>query len=677
MRCTAFVFGALLCVGCASVPKGRYGVESVKLSGVDQLSEEALQACLATREREANHLRLGLGSSSCGDPPFDEDAPDVKVFSWPWDEWPVFDSAIFDVDQRRIERWYQARGYYDAKVVNTWLDADGEPVSIGDQCTTDSCELDVHVMIEEGKPVYVARVIVEMPPELDPALKKRLLDSPELTVGWRFDEAIYESDKERLSEMLKEKAFAKAIVDGVVELDRHKRVATVRYRLKPGPACVIGSVRVEGEGELDAAVIQEVAGLKPGVPFQQSALTDAELAVFALGALSTVHVEMVPRADREDIVDLVIRVTPGRASHWRLGIGVMSGSLQRATSDETFSVPQWDVHLKAAYRDDNFLGGLRRFNLEERPRLIFLREFPELPDDGPRLGNTIIAGFEQPSFIEHRTVLFIDAQWDIGPDAFYGYFRHDIGTKIGLRRAFFAQKLIAEASIGHDLYEIIETPPPTASSYRLPFFEQQLTLDLRNDAVRPSKGLYVSTAVQEAVQLGYGSWDYVRVTPEVRGYLKLPLRIVLAQKFALGWLFILDSDPALDPVSEEVGPQTYRLRGGGANSNRGFGPGELGVGIDGGTRRWESSTEARLPLSADFTLALFFDMGDVSRGKRIRFEHVNASTGFGLRYHLSFATIRLDAGWQIPGWQRVGGNDAPVKVEVLPSALHLTLGEAF
>ncbi|HEX7479567.1 MAG TPA: hypothetical protein VF331_17310, partial [Polyangiales bacterium] len=46
---------------------------------------------------------------------------------------------------------------------------------------------------------------------------------------------------------------------------------------------------------------------------------------------------------------------------------------------ETQSVPEWDAHLRFAYHDDDFLGGMRKLRLEDRPRLILLRDFPQVP----------------------------------------------------------------------------------------------------------------------------------------------------------------------------------------------------------------------------------------------------------------------------------------------------------
>jgi hypothetical protein len=309
-----------------------------------------------------------------------------------------------------------------------------------------------------------------------------------------------------------------------------------------------------------------------------------------------------------------------------------------------------------------------------------LDDFPGVPNRGPVPGNTVSLRFEQPRFPERRTVTFLDNQWDYGPDPYFGFFRHDLATRVGVQRAFFRRRLKIELAVQHDLFEITDTDEEvvdTVSSYRLPFAEQQIIVDLRNDDRRPSRGLYFQNVLQEAVQLDYGSWNYFRWLPELRGYQKLFWGLVLAERAAFGAIFIRDSDPELDPTSRLLGPQNYRLRGGGATSNRGFGAGELGDGIDGGQRRWEASIELRVPLGGDLGIALFFDTGDVSRTREFRLDHWNASTGLGLRYYTGFAPIRLDAGWRIPGLQRLQGPEPDVALEPLPSAVHLTHGEAF
>lgn len=701
---------------CASLPNNQYGVEAIRFRGVEQMSSQSLESCLATQERERVSVRLGLGGTSCGKPPFDEETPELSLWSWPWSTWPVFDPAIFEVDRKRILRWFQARGFYQTKVVGVRYTVDGNAIEPPEQCKGDDCELEIEVEIDEGEPVMVRSVVVAGDNGLDRQARIDLRKTPRVEPGQRFDEVDYEEDKQRLVNLLQEQGFAQAKVTGKIEIDRNERLARITYQLDPGPWSTFGEMRVEGNAHVDPRSIIEVAGIKPGTAFKPSVLSDAERAVHALGLFSSVRIETRPRPD-SGVVDLVVKVGLGRLERWRFGLGMLSGTMQRGTSDETFSVPEWDVHLRASYSNEDFLGGMRKLKLEERPRVIFLDQFPFVPDVGPQLGNTLSASFEQPRFIEARTVFFVSGQWDYGPAPFLTrcarpadmmadmamadmsmadmpmdaaeciVFRHDLQTKVGVRRKFFGQRLSVQLAVAHDLYEIRGTPPQDVSDYRLPYLEQQVRIDLRNDAQRPSRGVYIDNTIQEAIRInGYGSWNYIRWLPEIRGYQRLFWRIVLAERFGFGALFIDEesSDQSLDPTSLSVGPESYRLRGGGANSNRGFSAGKLGVGTDGGTRRWEATVELRIPLGESVGLTLFFDAGDVNKAPDVRWDRLNAATGLGLRYYTPFAPIRFDAGWRIPGLQSLSGAPRPMddatedpQLKPMPSAMHLTIGEAF
>jgi translocation and assembly module TamA len=380
------------------------------------------------------------------------------------------------------------------------------------------------------------------------------------------------------------------------------------------------------------------------------------------------------------VVDLTAVVQRARVVSWQAGFGILSGSMTRVTSDETYSVPQWDLHVSGSYENKNFLGGLRQLHLEDRPALIFTDNFPGVPAGGPRVGNVLSARFTQPGFVEARTKFIGTAAWDLGPDPFRGFFRNDIALKLGVERSFLNNLFTARVAVEHDIYAVMKprSAPADVTSYKLPFLEQQLVIDARDRPERPRLGAYVALTTQEAFRLGgYGSWNYVRAMPDLRAYVPLFFDVVLAARFMLGALFVSSASPNLPADAALLGPEVYRLRGGGANGNRGFAPGELGDGIDGGTRRWESSLEARVPLSENVGVVLFGDVGDVHRETSFRFSHLNTALGFGLRYFSVLGALRFDAGWRVPGWQVVGEPQPALKVGVLPSAAHLTIGEAF
>ncbi|QQR90116.1 MAG: BamA/TamA family outer membrane protein [Myxococcales bacterium] len=209
---------------------------------------------------------------------------------------------------------------------------------------------------------------------------------------------------------------------------------------------------------------------------------------------------------------------------------------------------------------------------------------------------------------------------------------------------------------------------------------------MRDDPQRPHGGAFLQLTLNEAGFFLPSDWDYVRALTDARVYLPLPWRITLAAKFALGMLFIDRAASRLDPLSQGLGPRDYRLRGGGASSNRGYLPGRLGDGLEGGTRRWEASLELRVPLLNDFGVVLFSDRGDVSRKEHFRFDHPQTSAGFGLRYFTLVGALRADFAWQLPGLQvlaktdqRISDLDSDAKPRTRggPFVFHLTIGQAF
>jgi outer membrane protein assembly factor BamA len=217
-------------------------------------------------------------------------------------------------------------------------------------------------------------------------------------------------------------------------------------------------------------------------------------------------------------------------------------------------------------------------------------------------------------------------------------------------------------------------------------FEQIARLDFRNDPVAPKRGMLLTMGVQEAGFVLPGSWNYIRLTPEARGYVPLPLGLVFATRVGLGYLHVFDSKINSENLLASLGPELFRFRGGGATSNRGFLPGRLGDGIAGGQRRWEASAELRVPLSTDFGVAVFLDAGDVSQSPVFRFDHPQTSTGFGFRYNTLVGPLRLDFGWRIPGLQVFGQDERPllrdntvvnVGLFKFQGAVHITIGEAF
>jgi outer membrane protein insertion porin family/translocation and assembly module TamA len=99
----------------------------------------------------------------------------------------------------------------------------------------------------------------------------------------------------------------------------------------------------------------------------------------------------------------------------------------------------------------------------------------------------------------------------------------------------------------------------------------------------------------------------------------------------------------------------------------------------GGLSLWEASIELRFPIfpSAGLGGAIFCDASDVSRQRfHLRWLYPHLSCGAGLHYDTPIGPIRLDAGFQIPGFQVLDPSSTEKRS---PSfyAISLGIGEAF
>jgi outer membrane protein insertion porin family/translocation and assembly module TamA len=354
--------------------------------------------------------------------------------------------------------------------------------------------------------------------------------------------------------------------------------------------------------------------------------------------------------------------------------------------------------LFGLFEHRNFITGFRRLRIEDRPKIVAQDPFFRF-GRGFIFGNELRVGYQRPAFLEPRTTAAIQFRHDWGPDPFELFRRHDLQIRGSLSRPFYDGRLLLVGALNYDTFLTVDNDPRYPTSYQVVFFDERVVVDLRDDSRSPRAGFFFQLGTQQSPAALKRSWQYIRVTPEVRGYAPLPLSSTLAFRFGIGAMFLFSRDQnRLDLVGQALGPQNYRLRSGGPTTHRGFFGGFLGdpasidslnregsdARNDGGLRRWEAGVEWRVPVTQAFATALFMDFGDVNRGGAFRFNYIRAAAGFGFRYQTPVGPIRLDFGFLIPKWQVVGGAPPPNAFNIfsfirggVPGAIHFTIGEAF
>ncbi|MFK8001669.1 MAG: autotransporter assembly complex family protein [Polyangiales bacterium] len=687
-------------------------MRSLELEGVETFDGDAIRTCLATQSRSRVQINLDLDeSTTCGEPPFEGDVSRLNLWAWPWSDWPYFDRVTVEQDVERIQRWYAARGFHGARVVEVRTDPevamrddllpnvpDEDDVTESEEAESAPCErldddegcaVNVRFVIEEGLPTLVTSLELMGIDDVPADMARQMRSELKLNVGDRWDEHSYDQTKELLRNIMFRAGHARASVQGRVHIDRSARQARIALQITPGPVCTYGEILVEVEGaeDIPTDVIIGASSLEPGMRFDSDEINEAQRRVYGLGGFSGVVAEpLIP--DEGNEVPVRIRVTAARHHRYSIGAGILSGVETRGRFGEVNSVDQWDVHLSLNYENRNMLGGLRRLTLRESPRVIFGDRFPRV--DQPRVGNLIGAEFRQPGFLEPNLTFTLDAQHDFGRDPYDTFFRHRVDLGMGLERFFLQRKLFA--ALGLPRFSFYRVPdgelrddgsaPP--SGYHITYLQQLLRVDLRDDNVRPTRGLYFQLDLQEGGYFLPSTFDYIRVVPDVRAYVPFGRRLTLAGRFVLGAMFITGADEGLDEESTQLGPRDQRFYGGGSTDVRGYLPGRLGDGRSGGNRKWLASLELRLRVTESFGVVAFGDAGDVS-ADAWRFNVPQFSFGMGLRYFTIVGAIRLDVGWAPPSLQvfgddpRAAGDNEGLRDTIFgfPGAIHVALGESF
>lgn len=798
VRAVVALLVALSVASCASVPRGRYGVRSVEIDGLEHLAPNNLEACLATRSRPRFTLGPG-GDPSCNEPPFDSTSLQVRTFAWPWTEWPLFDPSIYERDEQRALRWLRARGYYEGELVSSSVtppEARGTGED-GGACTgTEGCEVAVAMTLREGEPVLVARFEVHVDEEIiTEDIRLALRAAVPFRRGSVFDEAVFDRARQAMVRVLADESFIDARVVGMVKVDVDHHEAFVAFEVEPGQRAVVGQICVRGTESLPPTPVLAATYLQPGQRFSLSALEEAQRAIYGLGTFASVEIrhrgteatEQTTRTSEDGEVDLTatstvpnpspvvdpeqrdaegrtpgeqaveapaaeappvlcveprsafpenvrvvnldIRVQPGRLERFSFGVGLQSGTALDFSSSgassvsTTLSSNQWDIHALAAWEHRNVFDSMLRLRLEERPRLIFPNQFPLLENNGTGAnpGNQIALDVRWPAFLEARTMLVGGLVHDYGPAPLVNFLRHELDGRIGLQRAFFDGRLALSTLVRGNLFLPEQDQAVRVLSQRETtraiWLEQSVVVDLRDNPRLTREGVYAAFSIQGGGLGGISSWDYIRLAGEVRGYVPLPAGIVIAARFGMAGLEVfqsygLDSENIYELAT--LGPLSQQLTGGGSTGNRGFPAGYLGdvsrrevelrptpgqttlprppALISGGVRRWDASLEVRLPLTSVFGAVLFADAGDVSKTAVFRFNVPQLSLGAGLRLIIEgIGTVRFDVAAR-PDWGQVIGPEVRERACVsdadtgcrpeatifgLPIAAHITLGEAF
>jgi translocation and assembly module TamA len=435
--------------------------------------------------------------------------------------------------------------------------------------------------------------------------------------------------------------------------------------------------------------------LRPGDTYDSSELGRVQARVFDLGVFGGVRVGAGDPDPRRQTVPVVVSVREAPFRTVRAGPGI------------AIQANRYELDGIAGWSHRNWFGGLRKLNLDLRAGYAWRFN----PDKEGVVG-LLSADFTQPGILTRRIDLNVRTEVERGLEPAYDFWaqRFRIGTPIR-----FGRVVTVIPSLNLELYEItgaVRGQNPTTGSTLLlqtcpgrdpnfcvlSYVEQRISLDLRDDPILTTEGIYLSLALQEGFSVQGNGSSYLRVLPEVRAFMSLPLRMVLAGRARLG---------IAHPLAGGDVPLVAKFTSGGPNLMRGYYQRALSPVIPvltdgassvqyipvGGNGLVDGSLELRFPISGKLAGAAFLDFGNVTNtvAEALDLSNLQYAAGLGLRYLTVFGPVRVDVAARLP---KPGTGMPGVQVQQLGVPLndpanvigvhhqpivsvHLSIGEAF
>ena len=596
-----------------------------------------------------------------------------ETANFPWARHRAFDPFAVTLDEARIESYYRAHGFFDAKVVSTDVNPAGEKGAFN-----------VEFNIDEGVATKIRALDTKgLDPIGDDAIG--VFSNFDLRKGQIFDHPRYLSEKLEMRDRLKSLGYAWAEVDGQVVVDRDLHVADVTLLARPGPKATIRSIEVTGAYVVEPRLLRRHSLLRRNELLTSDVLDRARTKLYNLGFLSSVHIDYKHDPQHPEQADVTIDVNEAPFNEWRFGGGI-SLELQRG-----------ELRGRAEYTRHYWLGGLRRLRVRAEPAYVFVPTFWSPLRQGP--AGTLEAEMTQYDVGWRPDELHAVVAYDLGVE--YAFQYHGPRASLGYLRNFLHDRLQIGIGYNFQFSLFFNTDPalladPALSArdygfvepYRVAWLDQSITLDLRDAPLDTRKGAWFSLRAEEGGVWTGGDFTYEKIVAEVRGYYPIWRRFVIAARTEFGQIFTQGKNGS---------PTTRRFYLGGPESHRGFNFNRLSEQIPsgikgnpalpiGGDEEFLTTVELRARAVRLFgswlEFAAFMDAGDVAAPNGLPHDHVDlgelhVAVGGGARYKTAIGTIRFDVGVRVNrlDYAQPDGRMNPDAHQ--PVAYHLSIGEPF
>ncbi|HEY0874633.1 MAG TPA: POTRA domain-containing protein [Vicinamibacterales bacterium] len=479
-----------------------------------------------------------------------------------------------------------------------------------------------------------------------------------------YEPAVIDARERVLSEYLN-RGFASASVKIVPNLTDGSRL-DLRFDINEGAQSIVDHILVLGNVKTDARIIEREIQLKTGEPLGLNALFETRRRLAELGLFRRIEIDQVQHGESARY-DILVRVEEAPSTTIGYGAGVERSTIF-VTGADGFAESRVDLAPRGFFEVGrrNIAGKNRSASLYTR--LGLRSDIDPETGTGPRFGfpeYRVVATFREPRTFGWNADSTITGVIEQGRRATFKFRRRGVnaeivrrltpGIRTGLRYTFATTRTFDEALTEEELAVIDRAFPEV----RLSAFTATVTRDTRDDALDPTRGVFMSAEGSLAARALGGEVGFVKSYMQVQGYRPLPLgdRVVLAGRVAVGLADGFPREVTFPvPATIEDLPASERFYAGGDTTIRGFELDRVGMPntiTDSGFPRGGNgllllSGELRVPVWKNLGAAFFMDAGNVyERVTQIDPGELRGAVGLGLRYNLPVGPVRLDLGFKL------------------------------
>ncbi len=521
-----------------------------------------------------------------------------------------FDEFLLRQDMKRIERFYQEKGFLSARVTEHRLSRDPQATKV-----------DVNLTVKEGARTAVRTIGVA---GNESVRGKQILRRITLKAGQPLDEEAIAYSELAILALYANSGHVHAEVTVSKEPTDEPLQKDVIFKIEEGPLVRVGTVDVEGRKKVRPRIVEREITFQHGDIYVPDKVYESQRRIYGTGLFRDVKLELSGIEERSEIVDVTFRLTEQRPRWFGVGFGYESPDRMKLNGE-------WGHNNVFNNGQRLTIGGSYSFNLKGEHR-----EELEARHLEPYFVSSAFKLMLHPFHYRERRHSYRSTE--TGGSG-------NIGRYLGryLYGSFQAKYKVATVQVFAQ--EGLPDFEATTNSIALSF-----TRDTRDSYFDPKSGSFNFLSLERAGGILGGSNNFTRLIIDSSIFLRVWRRATLAMRVKEGYTTTFGLTTA-EKVSSD---QRFEL--GGANSLRGYpeasvGPTDPVTGRQSGIILTNLNLELRFPfpIVKNLDIGYFLDGGGVwMQSEEIKVSELRWGAGVGLRWIIPYlGPLRFDWGWKL------------------------------